>query len=205
MKNSAKFITLEGVDGAGKTTHIEFIKDYLSNKNIKFLMTREPGGTKVGEKLRELLLHDDMTPETETLLMFAARNEHIQKIILPNLSDGVTVITDRFTDATYAYQCEGKSVDEEKITILKKWTHKNLVPDLTLLFDLPVEISMSRLKNTRTLDKFEKENQSFHETVRNAYLKLANKENVRFEVIDSTQSIKTIQNKIKSILGRLFL
>ena len=204
MKNSAKFITLEGVDGAGKTTHIEFIKDYLSNKNIKFLMTREPGGTKVGEKLRELLLHDDMTPETETLLMFAARNEHIQKIILPNLSDGVTVITDRFTDATYAYQCEGKSVDEEKITILKKWTHKNLVPDLTLLFDLPVEISMSRLKNTRTLDKFEKENQSFHETVRNAYLKLANKENVRFEVIDSTQSIKTIQNKIKSILGRLF-
>ena len=200
MKNSAKFITLEGVDGAGKTTHIEFIKDYLSNKNIKFLMTREPGGTEVGEKLRELLLHDDMTPETETLLMFAARNEHIQKIILPNLSDGVTVITDRFTDATYAYQCEGKSVDEEKITILKKWTHKNLVPDLTLLFDLPVEISMSRLKNTRTLDKFEKENQSFHETVRNAYLKLANKENVRFEVIDSTQSIKTIQNKIKSIL-----
>lgn len=204
MKNSAKFITLEGVDGAGKTTHIEFIKDYLSNKKIKFLLTREPGGTEVGEKLRELLLHDDMTPETETLLMFAARNEHIQKIILPNLSDGVTVITDRFTDATYAYQCEGKSVDEEKITILKKWTQKNLAPDLTLLFDLPVEISMTRLKNTRTLDKFEKENQSFHETIRNAYLKLANKENVRFEVLDSTQSIKTIQNKIKSILDLLF-
>ena len=108
MNNLGKFITLEGVDGAGKTTHVEFIKKYLSDLGINFIMTREPGGTLLGEQLREILLHDEMTPETETLLMFAARNEHIEKVIGPNLLGGKVVISDRFTDATYAYQSGGK-------------------------------------------------------------------------------------------------
>ena len=119
MNNLGKFITLEGVDGAGKTTHVEFLKKYLSDLGINFIMTREPGGTMIGEQLREILLHEEMTPETETLLMFAARNEHIEKVIRPNLTEGKVLISDRFTDATYAYQSGGKGVKEKKIDILK--------------------------------------------------------------------------------------
>ena len=111
MTLKPKFITLEGVDGAGKSTHINFIKKYLRDRNLNYLFTREPGGTNVGEKLREILLHDPMTPETESLLMFASRNEHVQKIIKPNLDEGINIISDRFTDATYAYQCGGKNVE----------------------------------------------------------------------------------------------
>ncbi|MBT6818564.1 MAG: dTMP kinase, partial [Nitrosomonadales bacterium] len=148
MNNLGKFITLEGVDGAGKTTHIEFIKNYLSDLGIHYVMTREPGGTLLGERLRDILLHDEMTPETETMLMFAARNEHIDKVIRPNLLSGAVVISDRFTDASYAYQAGGKGVKEEKIDILKNWVQGSLQPDLTFLFDLPVEISMERLKKT---------------------------------------------------------
>ena len=136
MKLNPKFITLEGVDGAGKSTCIKFIKKYLTDKNHNSFFTREPGGTLLGEKLREILLHDEITPETETLLMFAARNEHVQQVITPNLQSGINVISDRFTDATYAYQSGGKYVDSKKITVLKNWVHVNLKPDLTLLFDL---------------------------------------------------------------------
>ena len=126
MSNLGKFITLEGVDGAGKTTHIEFIKNYLSDLNINYVMTREPGGTALGEKLRDILLHDEMNPQTETMLMFAARNEHIDKVIRPNLIKGAVVISDRFTDATYAYQAGGKGVKDEKIDILKNGFKKIL-------------------------------------------------------------------------------
>ena len=197
MSNLGKFITLEGVDGAGKTTHIEFIKNYLSDLNINYVMTREPGGTALGEKLRDILLHDEMNPQTETMLMFAARNEHIDKIIRPNLIKGAVVISDRFTDATYAYQAGGKGVKDEKIDILKKWVQEGLRPDLTFLFDLPVEVSIERLNQTRKLDKFEREDKSFHKKIREKYLTLVEASPERFCVLNSEASIEKIQNQIK--------
>ena len=197
MSNLGKFITLEGVDGAGKTTHIEFIKNYLSDLNINYVMTREPGGTALGEKLRGILLHDEMNPQTETMLMFAARNEHIDKVIRPNLMKGAVVISDRFTDATYAYQAGGKGVKDEKIDILKKWVQEDLRPDLTFLFDLSVEVSIERLNKTRKLDKFEREDKSFHKKIREKYLTLVKGSPERFCVLNSEASIEKIQNQIK--------
>ena len=197
MSNLGKFITLEGVDGAGKTTHIEFIKNYLSDLNINYVMTREPGGTALGEKLRDILLHDEMNPQTETMLMFAARNEHIDKVIRPNLIKGAVVISDRFTDATYAYQAGGKGVKDEKIDILKKWVQEDLRPDLTFLFDLPVEVSIERLNKTRKLDKFEREDKSFHKKIREKYLTLVEASPERFCVLNSEASIEKIENQIK--------
>ena len=203
MNNLGKFITLEGVDGAGKTTHVEFIKKYLSDLGVNFVMTREPGGTLLGEQLREILLHDEMSPETETLLMFAARNEHIEKVIRPNLTEGKVVISDRFTDATYAYQSGGKGVKEKKIDILKEWVQASLQPDLTFLFDLSVEVSIERLNKTRELDKFEREEKSFHENIRQKYLLLAKVSPERFCILNSEESIEEIQNQIKLKLDRV--
>jgi len=203
MNNLGKFITLEGVDGAGKTTHIEFIKKYLSDLGINFIMTREPGGTMLGEQLREILLHDDMTAETETLLMFAARSEHIEKVIRPNLKKGKVVISDRFTDATYAYQAGGKGVKEKKIDILKEWVQGNLQPNFTFLFDVSVEVSIERLNKTRELDKFEREEKSFHENIRQKYLMLAKASPERFCILNSEKSIEEIQNQIKLKLDKV--
>ena len=203
MNNLGKFITLEGVDGAGKTTHVEFIKKYLADLGINFIMTREPGGTLLGEQLREILLHDDMTPETETLLMFAARNEHIKKVIGPNLKEGKVVISDRFTDATYAYQSGGKGVKDKKIDILKEWVQASLQPDLTFLFDLSVEVSIERLNKTRELDKFEREEKSFHENIRQKYLLLARASPERFCILNGEESIEEIQNQIKLNLDKV--
>jgi len=203
MNNLGKFITLEGVDGAGKTTHLEFIKKYLSDLDINFIMTREPGGTLLGEQLREILLHDEMTPETETLLMFASRNEHIEKVIRPNLLEGKVVISDRFTDATYAYQAGGKGVKEKKIDILKEWVQASLQPDVTFLFDLSVEVSIERLNKTRDLDKFEREEKSFHENIRQKYLLLAKASPERFCILNSEESIEEIQNQIKLKLDKV--
>ena len=205
MKSNPKFITLEGVDGAGKSTCMKFIKKYLTDKKFNYFFTREPGGTVLGEKLRDILLHDVMTPETETLLMFAARNEHIHKVINPSLKAGVIVVSDRFTDATYAYQSGGKNVETKKITILKNWVHKDLKPDLTLLFDLPTDVSLSRLKSDGDLDKFEKEAAGFHMKIRESYLALAKKEPKRFEIINSNQNINTIEKEIYFALDKLFL
>lgn len=203
MNQLGKFITLEGVDGAGKTSHIEFIKEYLTNLKLDFIMTREPGGTELGERLREILLHDEMTPKTETILMFAARNEHIEKVIRPGLTSGAIVISDRFTDASYAYQSGGKGVEDEEIDVLKDLVQKNLQPDLTFLFDLPVEVSIKRLKKTRKLDKFEKEEKDFHENVRTKYLMLAKNNPKRFSVLNSEKSIDEIQSQIKIKLDEL--
>ena len=203
MNNLGKFITLEGVDGAGKTTHVEFIKKYLADLGINFIMTREPGGTLLGEQLREILLHDEMTPETETLLMFAARNEHIEKVIGPNLLGGKVVISDRFTDATYAYQSGGKGVKDKKIDILKEWVQASLQPDLTFLFDLSVEVSIERLNKTRELDKFEREGKGFHENIRQKYLLLAKASPERFCILNSEESIEEIQNQIKLKLDKV--
>lgn len=198
------FITLEGVDGAGKSTHIDFIKNYFDTKNINLYMTREPGGTNLGERLRKLLLNENMDPLTETILMFAARCEHIKTVIKPKLESNITVVSDRFTDATYAYQHGGKGIDLKTIDLLKKLIQKELKPDLTFLFDLPVNISMERLKKTREMDKFESENEAFHQSIRSTYLDIAKKNKDRFYIIDSTKEITDIQKEIKDELDRFF-
>lgn len=201
---SSKFITLEGVDGAGKSTHIDFIKQYFEQKKIDYVVTREPGGTEIGENLREILLHQEMNIKTETLLMFAARAEHLDKLIIPNLKKGKTVLCDRFTDATIAYQSGAKGLNIEFINRLKEITHNNLIPDLTLLFDLPTKVSIERLNKTRILDKFEKENEDFHKRVRQSYLELAELDPSRFLVIDSSNSIKNIQDIILNQLNKTY-
>ncbi|MBM3360170.1 MAG: dTMP kinase [Betaproteobacteria bacterium] len=198
--NKGKFITFEGVDGAGKSTHIDEVISFLELQKIEVIRTREPGGTKLGEKLRELLLHDEMDPETETLLMFAARKQHIAEIIRPALDKGVFVVSDRFTDATYAYQYGGKQVSYSKIEALELWVHPELKADLTLLFDLPVEISIERLKKNRSPDKFEKEDESFFNRLRNVYLDLARQNPNRYKIINANQAIESVtQDVIKAI------
>jgi dTMP kinase len=196
MMTKGKFITFEGVDGTGKSSHIEEVISFLELKKIAVIKTREPGGTTLGEKLRELLLHEEMDPETETLLMFAARNQHIAEIIKPALDKGVFVVSDRFTDATYAYQYGGKHVAYSKIGILESWVHPDLKADLTLLFDLPVEISIERLKKNRTPDKFEKENESFFNRLRNVYLDLARQHPNRYKIINANQAIEYVSQDV---------
>ena len=196
MTIKGKFITFEGVDGAGKSTHIDEVISFLESQNISVKRTREPGGTKLGEKLRELLLHDEMDPETETLLMFAARRQHIAEVIKPALDEGVFVVSDRFTDATYAYQYGGKQVAYSKIQTLEAWVHPDLKADLTLLFDLPVEISIDRLKKNRTPDKFEKESEAFFNRLRNVYLDLARQHPNRYKIINANQSIETVSHDV---------
>jgi dTMP kinase len=196
MNTKGKFITFEGVDGAGKSSHIDEVISFLELKKIAVVRTREPGGTKLGEKLRELLLHDEMDPETETLLMFAARKQHIAEIIKPALDKGIFVVSDRFTDATYAYQYGGKQVAYSKIEILESWVHPDLKADLTLLFDLPVEVSIDRLRKNRTPDKFEKESESFFNRLRNVYLDLARQHPNRYKIINANQAIEFVSRDV---------
>jgi dTMP kinase len=196
MNTKGKFITFEGVDGAGKSSHIDEVISFLELKKIAVVRTREPGGTKLGEKLRELLLHDEMDPETETLLMFAARKQHIAEIIKPALDKGIFVVSDRFTDATYAYQYGGKQVAYSKIEILESWVHPDLKADLTLLFDLPVEVSIDRLKKNRIRDKFEKESESFFNRLRNVYLDLARQHPNRYKIINANQAIEFVSRDV---------
>jgi dTMP kinase len=198
-----KFITLEGMDGAGKSTHIPAITTVLKGRGIEVVTTREPGGTALGESLRELLLHQTMHAETETLLMFAARREHIAQVIEPALARGAYVVSDRFTDATFAYQCGGRGVQASKVSILEHWVQNTLQPDLTLLFDVPVEISMRRLAGARDPDKFERENSEFFSRIRAAYLLRAHEDCQRFRVIDASQSLVDIQKSLESIVSTL--
>ena len=199
MTNTAgrgKFITFEGIDGAGKSTHIESTAAQLRKRGIKVAVTREPGGTPLGEKLRELLLTEPMHLETETLLMFAARREHVARVIEPTLERGTWVISDRFTDATRAYQGGGRGVLAEKIEQLAQWVHPATNPDLTLLFDLPREVAEGRLAISRAPDRFEREQADFHRRVRERYLDLAAAEPARFRLIDARLS----QDEIKKLL-----
>jgi len=200
---AGKFITLEGVDGAGKSTHIPFIADVLRASGKEVLLTREPGGTPLGEKLRELLLHENMHPETESLLMFAARREHIAQVIRPALERGAIVISDRFTDASFAYQCGGRGVSTDKVGQLEQWVQDDFQPDLTLLFDLPIAVSTQRLANARNPDRFEKESADFFDRIRNAYLARAEQFPQRFRVIDSGKTIPQIQAELQAILTGL--
>ncbi len=198
-----KFITLEGMDGAGKSTHIPDIIKLLESKGVEVISTREPGGTALGEQLRTLLLNEPMHPETETLLMFAARREHIAQIIEPALARGAWVLSDRFTDATYAYQSGGRGVLSNKVIELEVWAQGNLQPDLTMLFDVPVEVSVARLANARTPDKFERESAEFFTKIRNAYLDRANKNPNRFCIINSNQALDKVKVEVKNIISTL--
>ena len=200
---NAKFISFEGIDGAGKSTHIAFVAEYLEKAGKTVVRTREPGGTSVGEKLRDLLLHEKMHLETEALLMFASRREHIAQVIEPGLARGDWVISDRFTDASFAYQGGGRGMDRTKMEALEQWVHPQLQPDLTLLFDVPLDVARARLDATRTLDKFEQEQATFFEATRNEYLRRAAQFPARIQIIDSTQSIEQIRVQLAAILARL--
>ncbi len=190
--NNAKFITLEGIDGAGKSTQMSRIESFLTSRSIDYVMTREPGGTPLGEKLREILLHQDMHPETEALLMFASRAEHLSSLIKPALQAGKWVISDRFTDASFAYQGGGRGIGYERLAELETWVQGEFQPDLTLLFDLPVEVARQRLMKNASLDRFEHEREAFFERVRSAYLERASKFPERFVVIDSSLPLEEI-------------
>lgn len=200
---TAKFITLEGMDGAGKSTHIPSIIAMLKARGCEVVSTREPGGTPLGERLRELLLHEAMHAETETLLMFAARREHIANVITPALERGAYVLSDRFTDATFAYQSGAKGVLANKVEILEQWVQEDLQPDITLLFDVPVEVSIARLASARSPDKFERESADFFTKIRNAYLERATKNPQRFRVIDASKSLEEVAKSVNNIIATI--
>ena len=200
---TGKFITLEGMDGAGKSTHIPNIITLLQAQGHEVVSTREPGGTPLGERLRELLLHEAMHVETETLLMFAARREHIANVIAPALARGAYVLSDRFTDATYAYQHGAKGIDIKKIEILENWVHENLQPNVTLLFDVPVEVSMQRLASARQPDKFERESHEFFHKIRQTYLLRAALNPNRYRVIDANQPLEVVNKSVETIIASL--
>ena len=188
-----RFITFEGIDGAGKSTHIGYVTARLTAAGKTVVSTREPGGTPLGEKLRDLLLHEKMHLDTEALLMFASRREHIARVIDPALARGDWVLSDRFTDASFAYQGGGRGMDRAKMEALEAWVHPHLQPDLTLLFDVPLDVARARLDATRTLDKFEQEQADFFARCRAEYLRRAAQFPGRIVVIDSTQAIDAVR------------
>ncbi len=198
-----RFLTLEGVDGAGKSTHVQWMVDVLTSRGVTVLCTREPGGTPIGEKLRELLLHEQMTLECETLLMFAARAEHVRSVIEPALASGSWVVCDRFTDATFAYQGGGRELGTAKIEALERWVHPDLKPDVTWLFDVPLEVARERLNRTRDKDRFEQEADTFFLRTRQVYLDRAASQAQRFRVVDSTQPIDAIRAELSQQLDQL--
>lgn len=184
-----RFITFEGIDGAGKSTQVEYVVATLQARGIPFVRTREPGGTPLSETLRGLLLSQDMALETEALLMFAARSEHLAQVIRPALARGEWVICDRFTDASYAYQVAGKGLPDEKFRTLEQWVHADLQPDMTFVFDLAPAIAGQRMAASRsTTDRFERESQDFFQRVRNGYLQRAAQYPERVKVLDASQS-----------------
>jgi dTMP kinase len=197
------FITLEGVDGAGKSTHISWLVDFLQHLGHTVVSTREPGGTPLGEQLRHILLNQPMRLETETLLMFAARCEHVETVIRPALQAGAWVVCDRFTDATYAYQGGGRGLGAERVLGLEQWVHPDLAPDRTWLFDVPLAVARERLLSARQLDRFEQEDAAFFERTRQAYHERVQKNPQRFLVVDSTRSIAQIRHDLEHDVRRL--
>lgn len=200
MKN---FITFEGMDGAGKSTHLERFAASLRMRGHEVIVTREPGGTPLGEQLREMLLHQAMSMETEALLMFAARAEHIAKVIKPALLAGKIVISDRFSDASFAYQGSGRGMDWDKLQRLEAWVHHDLQPDLTLFFDVTVEVSRQRLANNTMLDKFEQEKGDFFERVRAGYHRRVLEHPERYVVIDGGQTLDAVAAQLDTVLAAL--
>jgi dTMP kinase len=200
-----RFISVEGIDGAGKSTHLAWLVQFLQQQGLPIVQTREPGGTPLGEKLRTLLLNDEMQLETEALLMFAARNEHLQQVILPALTRGEWVLCDRFTDATYAYQCGGRGLSVERFEQLEQWVQARpdglIEPDLTLIFDVPLAVSQARMADSRVLDRFEREEEQFHANVRDAYLTRAAQNPQRIRVINADRPIADIQAELTQLIS----
>jgi len=201
----AKFITLEGIEGSGKTSSLKSITDLLDKKNISYVVTREPGGSSIGKELRAILLdpETEISPEVELMLMLSDRKDHVEKIILPNLEKGNWVVSDRFMDSSIAYQGGGRQLGKKLIISLSEYLNLPQ-PDLTLLFDLPVETSLSRVKERGALDRFEKEELEFHKRIRNTYLDLAKNNSNRIKIIDSSEKIESMLNNVKQAIEKLF-
>ena len=201
-----KFITFEGIDGAGKTTHLAWFRERLEAKLAQagrtVVVTREPGGTTLGESLREILLHQGMDLETEALLMFAARREHLAQVIEPALARGDWVLSDRFTDATFAYQGGGRGLPRDKLETLERWVQGGFQPDLTVLFDVPPDTASARRGAVRAPDRFEGESDAFFARTRAEYLRRAEEAPYRFAIIDSTLSIIAIQKQLEDLIAR---
>lgn len=196
----SKFITFEGMDGAGKSTHLAWFADALRQHGPDVVVTREPGGTPLGEQLREILLNQPMSIGTEALLMFAARLEHIEQVIKPALRAGKWVISDRFSDASFAYQGGGRGLDWDKLSQLEQWVHPDLQPDLTLFFDVPVEVARQRLANNTSLDRFEQEQADFFERVRAGYHRRVRQNPQRYIVIDAAQTMNVVKQQLEDIV-----
>jgi dTMP kinase len=196
-----RFITLEGIDGAGKSTHLMWLADHLRCRNLEVIVTREPGGTALGEKIRGLVLSEAMHIDTETLLMFAARREHLAKVILPALDAGKWVISDRFTDATYAYQGGGHRMALDRIKVLEEWVHKDFQPDITLVFHLPLEVAALRRGDRSSRDKFEQQDRDFFGRVSSLYLDRARRDPERMKIIDASQSIEQVQRELEALMA----
>ncbi|MGN8133141.1 dTMP kinase [Paraburkholderia sp. 22099] len=202
-----KFITFEGIDGAGKTTHLGWFRERLETKvastGRSVVMTREPGGTPLGEQIREIVLHQKMDLETEALLMFALRRQHLAEVIEPALARGDWVLSDRFTDATFAYQGGGRGLPRDKLETLERWVQGGFQPDLTVLFDLAPEVASERRSAVRDPDRFESESVAFFNRTRAEYLRRAEEAPYRFAIIDSSQSITRIQKQLEELITSL--
>jgi dTMP kinase len=207
MMARGKFITFEGIDGAGKTTHLGWFRERLEAKlapgGRSVVMTREPGGTPLGEQIREIVLHQKMDLETEALLMFALRRQHLAEVIEPALARGDWVLSDRFTDATFAYQGGGRGLPRDKLEALERWVQGGFQPDLTVLFDLPPAIANERRSAARNPDRFESESAAFFERTRAEYMRRAEEAPYRFAIIDSSQSIVRIQKQLEELIASL--
>lgn len=191
-----KFITFEGIDGAGKSSQIDAVQAYLCGQGIEVVRTREPGGTPLAEKIRGLILSEAMGTDCETLLLFAARAEHVEKVIRPALLRGAWVLSDRFTDATYAYQVGGKGCSAEAVRWLEEWVQRGLTPDKTVLFDIDPAVAAARLAKARAADRFEAESVTFFTGVRQAYLERARNHPDRFVIVDSSQPLEAVRGRI---------
>lgn len=202
MRHTAKFISFEGIDGAGKSSHITYLAELLQKRGLVVITTREPGGTALGEQLRTVLLHQEMHRDTEALLMFASRREHLAQVIEPALARGDWVISDRFTDASFAYQGGGRGLPVERLEQLEQWVHPHLQPDLTLLFDVPLAVARTRLDATRLADKFEQQQADFFAGVRAEYLRRAAQFPSRFVIIDSTRTLAQVRLDITAAIRR---
>jgi dTMP kinase len=199
---NGKFITIEGIEGVGKTTNIGFIRKLMSRAGKDFIVTREPGGTPLGEAIRGLLLdpeYSGMDPGCELQLMFAARAEHLAKVIWPAIAAGRWVLCDRFTDATYAYQGGGRGIAAEKIARLEQWVQGDFRPDITVLLDVPVAVGLERAGNRGLLDRFEQETVDFFERVRHAYLDMAGRYSERYRVVDASQPLDQVQRQLEEV------
>lgn len=202
----AKFITLDGIDGAGKTTQLNVIKEWFSQNQLPVVFTREPGSTPIGEQLRDLALNpkSSLSPKAETLLMFTSRQQHLDDVVYPNLAQNVHVVCDRFTDSTFAYQGGGRGVPHEQIAEIERWVQGDLQPDLTIILDVPLEVALERIERSREKDRFEREGSGFYAAVRDVYLQRAASNPQRYVVINSNRDKEIVKQEIHAVLNQLF-